>query len=97
MDKRGVYAWSSGTGLMGVITDIGKGIVIDYSKRKLAAACINASSYVLSPAVVMFTNASKYKKKHYFLVIAFGSQFIILCHRLLATFTCLLVAYFWPR
>jgi hypothetical protein len=56
---RCVYAWMSGVGVVGVITDLGKGIVIDYSKRKLAAVCINAGAYILSPAVVVFTNVSK--------------------------------------
>lgn len=56
---RCVYAWMSGAGLVGVITDLGKGIVIDYGKRKLAAVCINAGAYILSPAVVVFTNVSK--------------------------------------
>lgn len=39
----------------GVITDLGKGIVIDYGKRKFAAVCINVGAYI----VVVFTNASK--------------------------------------
>ena len=56
---RCVYAWMSGVGVVGVITDLGKGIVIDYSKRKLAAVCISAGAYILSPAVVVFTNVSK--------------------------------------
>ena len=56
---RCVYAWASGAGVMGVITDVGKGVVINYGKRKFAAVCINAGAYVLSPAVVVFTNASK--------------------------------------
>lgn len=58
---RCVYGWMSGTGVVGIVTDVDKGIVIviDYSKRKLAAVCINAGAYILSPAVVVFTNASK--------------------------------------
>ena len=56
---RCVYAWMSGAGVMGIIKDLSKGVVIDYGKRKLAAVCINAGSYILSPAVVVFTNASK--------------------------------------
>lgn len=56
---RCVYAWMSGAGVIGVVTDLGKGIVIDYGKRKFAAVCINAGAYILSPAVVVFTNASK--------------------------------------
>ena len=56
---RCVYAWMSGAGVVGVITDLGKGIVIDYGKRKLAAVCINAGAYILSPAVVVLTNVSK--------------------------------------
>jgi hypothetical protein len=56
---RCVYVWMSGTGVVGVVTDLGKGIVIDYSKRKFAAVCITAGAYILSPAVVVFTNASK--------------------------------------
>ena len=54
------YAWMSGAGVLSVVTDLGKGIVIDYGKRKLAAICINAGAYILSPAVVVFTNASKF-------------------------------------
>ena len=56
---RCVYAWMSGAGAMGVVTDFGKGIIIDYGKRKFAAICINTGAYILSPAVVVFTNASK--------------------------------------
>ena len=56
---RCVYAWMSGAGVVGVITDLGKGIVIDYGKRKLAAVFINAGAYILSPTVVVFTNVSK--------------------------------------
>jgi hypothetical protein len=56
---RCVYVWMSGAGVIGVATDLGKGIVIDYTKRKFAAVCINAGAYILSPAIVVFTNASK--------------------------------------
>lgn len=59
---RCVYAWISGTGVMNVVTDLGKGIIIDYGKRKFAAGCISAGAYILSPAVVVFTNASKLVK-----------------------------------
>jgi hypothetical protein len=37
---RCVYAWMTGAGVMGVVNDLGKGIVIDYGKRKFAAVCI---------------------------------------------------------
>lgn len=57
-----VYAWMSGAGILSIIKDISKGVVIDYSKRKLAAVCINVGSYILSPALVVFTNASKIVK-----------------------------------
>ena len=56
---RCIYSWMSGVGVMGIVNDLGKGVVIDYGKRKLAAVCINAGAYILSPAVVVFTNASK--------------------------------------
>lgn len=59
---RCVYSWASGVGVLGVIQDVGKGIVIDYGKRKFAAVCINAGAYILSPAVVVFTNATKIVK-----------------------------------
>ena len=49
----------SGAGVLGIVTDVGKGIVIDYGKRKFAAVCINVGAYIFSPAVVVFTNASK--------------------------------------
>ena len=56
---RCVYGWMSGAGVLDIVTSVSKGVVIDYSKRKLAAVCINAGAYVISPAVVIFTNASK--------------------------------------
>jgi len=59
---RCVYVWMSGTGVIGVAKDLGKGIVIDYGKRKFAAVCINAGAYILSPAIVVFTNATKIVK-----------------------------------
>ena len=59
---RCVYGWASGAGVMSIVTDLGKGVVIDYGKRKLAAVCINAGAYIVSPAVVIFTNASKIVK-----------------------------------
>ena len=49
----------SGAGILGIATDVGKDIIVDYGKRKFAAVCINADAYILSPAVVVFTNASK--------------------------------------
>ena len=61
-DIRCVYAWASGTGTLGVIKDIRKDIVIDYGKRRFAAVCISAGAYIFSPAVVMFTNATKIVK-----------------------------------
>lgn len=59
---RCVYSWASGAGVLGVVKDISKGVVIDYGKRKFAAVCINAGAYIVSPAVVVFTNASKIVK-----------------------------------
>jgi hypothetical protein len=59
---RCVYGWASGAGWIRVAKNIGKGIVVDYGKRKFAAICINAGAYMISPAVVVFTNASKIVK-----------------------------------
>jgi hypothetical protein len=56
---RCVYVWASGAGVLGVAQDIAKGIVINYGKRKFAAVCINAGAYIISPVLVVFTNASK--------------------------------------
>lgn len=59
---RCVYTWMSGKGVIGVIADVGKGVVVDYGKRKFAAVCLNAGAYIFSPAVVVFTNASRIVK-----------------------------------
>jgi len=56
---RCVYAWASGAGALSIVKDVGKGIFIDYGKRKFAALCLNAGAYIFSPAVVVFINASK--------------------------------------
>ena len=39
---RCIYAWASGAGILGILKDVGKGVIIDYSKRKFAAICIAA-------------------------------------------------------
>ena len=51
----------SGTRVLGIVTDVDKGVIIDCGKWKLAAICINlnAGAYILSPAVVTFNNTSK--------------------------------------
>ena len=49
---RGIFSWASGAGLIGVVKDIAKGYIIDYSKRKTAAICIAISSYIISPALL---------------------------------------------
>lgn len=59
---RCVYAWMTGTSVIGTATDVGKGIAIDYGKRKFSAVCITAGAYFCSPAIVVFTNASKVVK-----------------------------------
>lgn len=57
---RCVYTWASGAGVVGVVKDLGKGIVIDYGKRKFSAFCITAGLYIISPAIVVFTNATRF-------------------------------------
>ncbi len=52
----------SDTAIMDVATDLGKGLVINYNKRKLATICINTCAYILSPARVIFINSSKIVK-----------------------------------
>lgn len=54
-----VYGWMSGTEIVGVVTNIGKGIDIDYGKCKFAIVYFTACSQIASPALVRFTNASK--------------------------------------
>nr|YP_009308884.1 hypothetical protein [Toxarium undulatum]YP_009308952.1 hypothetical protein [Toxarium undulatum]AOS86627.1 hypothetical protein [Toxarium undulatum]AOS86695.1 hypothetical protein [Toxarium undulatum] len=56
---RCVYGWMSGAGVLGIATDFSKGSVINYGKRKFAAVCINVGAYIFSPAIIVFTNASK--------------------------------------
>lgn len=48
---RCVYGWMSVAEVLG--------IVINYGKRKFATVCINAVAYILSLAIVVFTNASR--------------------------------------
>lgn len=59
---RGVYTWASGAGVLGVVKDALKGTVINYGKRKLAGHAINGAVYICSPAVAVFTNATKVVK-----------------------------------
>lgn len=59
---RAVYAWMSGAGILGILKDISKGLVLNYGKRKFAGVCINACTYIMSPALATFTNASRIVK-----------------------------------
>jgi hypothetical protein len=59
---RGICSWASGAGLLGVIKDAAKGSIIDYGKRKLAAISINGALYICTPAVMVFTNATRVVK-----------------------------------
>ena len=56
---RCVYGWMCGTEVVGRVTDVGKGVIINYGKRKFAAVTINACAYMVSRTSVVFTNASK--------------------------------------
>ena len=35
-----IYAWKSGAGVLYIVQGVSKGVVIDYSKRKLAGFCL---------------------------------------------------------
>jgi hypothetical protein len=56
---KGIYLWSSGVGVYGIVHDVLKGSIIQYGKRKVAALVINGAVYICSPAVLVFTNATK--------------------------------------
>lgn len=56
---RGVAAFATGTGVYGVVTQVVKGQVIQYGKRRLAVLCIGACTYVCAPALAVITNATK--------------------------------------
>ena len=55
---RGIYAWSTGTGLWGVAREAAKGTVLQYGKRKLAIVVLGVCGWVSAPAVAVFTNAT---------------------------------------
>lgn len=55
---RGIYAFLGGTGLWGIVEDIGKGTFIQYGKRRLATVVIGGASYICAPAVAVITNVT---------------------------------------
>ena len=59
---RGIYGYLSGTGLWGIVKEIGKGQVVQYGKRRIALAVIGTASYVCAPAMAVITNATKVVK-----------------------------------
>lgn len=59
---RGIFAFASGAGVVGVIKDVAKGTVINYGKRKFAAFAMNGALYICSPALMVFTNATRIVK-----------------------------------
>lgn len=59
---RGIYSFASGAGVLGIVKDVTKESVINYSKRKFAAIVVNGALYVCCPAVIVFTNATKVVK-----------------------------------
>lgn len=56
---RSIYLWMSGLGILGIVTEYGKGEVIKYGKRKLGIVLLNTSVYLFSPIMVTITNATK--------------------------------------
>ena len=77
---RGIYAWASGAGagIISVVKGVSKGVVVDYSKRKLAGFCLSVGAWVSSPALVIFTNSSKIVKlcKRVHSTVSFGFECI---------------------
>ena len=59
---RGVYLFLTGTGLYGVILELGKGKVVQYGKRRLASVVVWCAGYVCAPAIAVITNATKIVK-----------------------------------
>lgn len=59
---KGVFAWSTGVEVYGLVQQIGKGIVIDYGKRKLAGICFVGMGYIGPIAAIVLTNATKIVK-----------------------------------
>lgn len=54
-----VYGSATRAGVLNVVNNIKKGIVINYEKRKFVAVSVNAGAQIFSQTVVVFTNASK--------------------------------------
>ena len=59
---RGIYAFISGAGLWGVVTELSKGTVVQYGKRRIATAVIAGATYVCAPAVAVITNSTRVVK-----------------------------------
>ena len=59
---RGIYAFLGGTGLFGVVTEVTKGTVVQYGKRRLATVVISGATYVCAPAVSVIPNATRVVK-----------------------------------
>lgn len=59
---RGIYTFLSGTGLWGIVREVGQGTVVQYGKRRLATAVIGGAAYICAPAVAVITNATRVVK-----------------------------------
>lgn len=55
---RGVIGFITGTGLRGLITDLGKGYLMQYGRRRLATAIVALSFYRSSPTMLIITNST---------------------------------------
>lgn len=56
---RGIVAFGTGTGTLGVIRSVLKGQIIQYGKRRVATVVITGSIYVCSPAIAVLTKATR--------------------------------------
>jgi len=56
---RGVVAFTTGTGVYGIVKEVVKGTLIQYGKRRLAVLVISGATYVCAPAVAVLTNATR--------------------------------------
>ena len=57
-----IYAWKSSAGVLYIVQGVSKGVVIDYSKRKLAGFCLALGAQVGSPVLIVFINSSRIVK-----------------------------------
>jgi hypothetical protein len=73
---RGIVAFATGTGTLGVVKSVLKGHLVQYGKRRVVGVFLTGVTYICAPAIAVLTNATRVVRccKIVFNVVGWGLE-----------------------